>query len=327
VKWFKILQSLFYEIQAEMAGVEEKLNSVVQTPDLLVTEAATHLLKAGGKRLRPAFCILSGKCGNFNFEKILPVAAAVELTHMASLVHDDVVDSALVRRGTLTIKAKWGNKLSVHVGSYLFAESLKLISNYDKPIIKILANTGVKMCVGEIEQIKNGYNWAQPIKDYFSRISRKTALLIATCCQLGALVCEAPRKLSEALRRYGHYVGMAFQITDDILDFVAKEQQLGKPVGSDLQQGVITLPTIYALKHSPAREDLKNLLSLLSTQNDAFILDKAVEIIKNSGGIGHAQEIAWRYLVKAKNELAFIPEQPAKKNLTMIADYIGKREY
>jgi heptaprenyl diphosphate synthase len=126
-------------------------------------------------------------------------------------------------------------------------------------------------------------------------------LLIATCCQLGALVCEAPRKLSEALRRYGHYVGMAFQITDDILDFVAKEQQLGKPVGSDLQQGVITLPTIYALKHSPAREDLKNLLSLLSTQNDAFILDKAVEIIKNSGGIGHAQEIAWRYLVKAKN--------------------------
>lgn len=309
-----------------MAGVEEKLYSVVQTPDLLVTEAAIHLLKAGGKRLRPAFCILSGKCGNFDFEKILPAAAALELAHMATLVHDDVVDSSLVRRGTPTIKAIWGNKLSVHVGSYLFAESLKLISNYDKSIIKILADTGVKMCIGEIEQIKNGYNLAQSTKNYFFRINRKTALLIATCCQLGALVCKASRNVSETLRRYGHYVGMAFQITDDILDFIAEEQQLGKPVGSDLQQGVITLPTIYALKHSPAREDLKNLLKILSTQDDPFVLHKAVEIIKNSGGINYAQEIARRYLVKAKNELAFIPEQPAKKNLTMIADYIGERK-
>ncbi|HHW42331.1 heptaprenyl diphosphate synthase [Desulfofundulus thermobenzoicus] len=316
----------FQEIKDELAVVERELQNALQTPDPLLTETATHLLKAGGKRLRPAFSLLGGKCFNFNLERILPLAVALELIHMATLIHDDVVDDAQTRRGKPTIRACWGNRISTHVGDYLFARSLIIIARYDNPLIpRVLADTSVKMCEGEIQQISGSFTEDQSVRDYFYRINRKTALLIAASCQLGAVACGAPADIHLALRRYGHYLGMAFQITDDILDLVARQGQLGKPVGSDLRQGIITLPVIYALEQSPRREYLKTLI--LSREKDEKQIQEAINLILDCGAIEHSAAIVRKYVFKAKEALGVLPEKPAKNILGAIADFIGVRKF
>ncbi len=317
---------LFEEIKDELAIVERELQATLQTPDPFLTETSTHLLKAGGKRLRPAFSLLGGKCANFHLERVLPLAVALELIHMATLVHDDVVDAAMTRRGVPTIKARWGNRISTHIGDYLFAQSLILIASYDEPLIpRVLANTSVKMCEGEIQQISGSFDTGQTVKDYFYRINRKTALLIAASCQLGAVACGASKEIHFALRRYGHNIGMAFQITDDILDLVAEQRQLGKPVGSDLRQGIITLPVIYALEHSPQRERLRTLI--LSREKDEEQVQEAIALIRHCGGIEHSIQIAEKYVWKAKVALRNLPDRPAKSILAAIADFVSIRKF
>lgn len=320
------MQELFGEIKSELKVVEEELRKVLQAPDPFITETATHLLNAGGKRLRPAFSLLGGRCGDYSFERVLPLAMALELIHMATLVHDDVVDSAVKRRGVDTVKALWGNKVSTHIGDYLFSKSLILVSRYEEPLIsRVLAETSVKMCEGEMLQIVTCYDLNQTVKDYFYRIKRKTALLISASCQLGAAVCGAPAGVAESLRRYGYNLGMAFQITDDILDMVADQELLGKPVGSDLRQGILTLPAIYALRHSPRRERLFELVSGRE-QSDGKI-GEAIEIIKDCGGIVFAARVGQRFIARAKRALTALPAEPVKETLRLVADYIQTRRY
>lgn len=316
---------LFQEIKDELAIVERELQATLQTPEPLLTETTTHLLKAGGKRLRPALSLLGGKCSNFSLERVVPLAVALELIHMATLVHDDVVDAAMTRRGIPTIKARWGNRVSTQVGDYLFAQSLLLIARYNEPLIpRVLAKTSVKMCEGEIQQISSSFEAKQTVKDYFYRINRKTALLIAASCQLGAVACGAPEEIHIALRRYGHNIGMAFQITDDILDLVAEQRQLGKPVGSDLRQGIITLPVIYALEYSPQQERLKSLI--FSRNKDDGQIDEAIALIRDCGAIEYSIEIVQKFVFKAKSALKILPERPTKNILTTIADFISIRK-
>lgn len=320
------MQELFGEIKSELKVVEEELRKVLQAPDPFITETATHLLNAGGKRLRPALSLLGGRCGDYAFERVLPLAMALELVHMAALVHDDVVDAAVKRRGVDTVKALWGNKVSTHIGDYLFSKSLILVSRYEEPLIsRVLAETSVKMCEGEMLQIVTCFDLNQTVKDYFYRIKRKTALLISASCQLGAAVCGAPAGVAESLRRYGYNLGMAFQITDDILDMVADQEVLGKPVGSDLRQGILTLPVIYALRHSPRRERLFELVSGRE-QNDGKIRE-AIEIIKDCGGIVFAARVGQRFIARAKRALTALPAEPVKETLKLVADYIQTRRY
>lgn len=237
---------LFVDIKDELQAVENELRQIVQERYQILTETSTHLLNAGGKRLRPALTLYGAKFYNFDMEKVVPLAATMELIHMASLVHDDVVDASMTRRGKPTVKAVWGNSVSTHIGSFLFAKSLILLSRYeDTPLIfDVLSNTSVQMSQGEIIQISSSFDINQSIKDYLYRIKCKTALLIAASAQLGAVACGAGRDIHLALRRYGYNIGMAFQITDDILDMIAEQRQLGKPIGGDLRQGIITLPVI-----------------------------------------------------------------------------------
>jgi heptaprenyl diphosphate synthase len=320
------MRGLFKEIKNELKVVEQELRNVFQTADPFVAEVATHLLDAGGKRLRPAFSLLAGRCADYNFERVLPLAVALELIHMATLVHDDVVDSSIKRRGVGTAKALWGNQISTQIGVYLFSRSLTLISGYPEPlIIKVLANASVRMCEGEILQVVTCSDPRQTIKDYFYRIKRKTALLIAASCQLGALVCGAPAGVYASLGRYGYNLGMAFQITDDILDMVADEELLGKSVGSDLHQGILTLPAIYALEHSPQKEHLSSLI--FGRGQDEGQLQKAIELIEDCGGIAFAGQLAQKFTVRAKRALAILPAQPAKKALELVADFIQTRRF
>ncbi|MGI6066489.1 MAG: polyprenyl synthetase family protein [Bacillota bacterium] len=318
--------AIFREISADLKVVERELDKYVEAKDPLLTETAGHLLRAGGKRIRPAFALLAGKFFDYDLKKLLPLTVALEIIHMASLVHDDVVDASVTRRGRPTVKAKWGNRISMHTGDFLFGRSLILISQYeDKRISQVLSRVSVEMCQGEIQQIAASFDADQKLRDYFYRIKRKTALLISASCQLGAVATGAPDNLVRALTKYGYNLGMAFQITDDILDMTADEKVLGKPVGGDLRQGIITLPVIYALECSPRRERLRELVTKqVKSEEEVW---ETICLIKESGAIERSFAVAQKYLAKARQELDKLPNVPTKKTLARIAKYIGQRKY
>ncbi|OQA11329.1 MAG: Heptaprenyl diphosphate synthase component 2 [Firmicutes bacterium ADurb.Bin373] len=318
---------LFVDIKDELQAVENELRQIVQERYQILTETSTHLLNAGGKRLRPALTLYGAKFYNFDMEKVVPLAATMELIHMASLVHDDVVDASMTRRGKPTVKAVWGNSVSTHIGSFLFAKSLILLSRYeDTPLIfEVLSNTSVQMSQGEIIQISSSFDINQSIKDYLYRIKCKTALLIAASAQLGAVACGAGRDIHLALRRYGYNIGMAFQITDDILDMIADQRQLGKPIGGDLRQGIITLPVIYALQCCKDKKRLIELITKVEKNDDE--VNEALEIVKNSGAVDYSFDIAQKYVMKAKMELKKLPDIPTRMTLGMAADFVCARKF
>lgn len=287
-----------------------------------------NLLKAGGKRIRPAFALLSAKFGKEESNKIIPLAAAFELVHMASLVHDDVIDMSELRRGMPTVRALEGNNFSLHFGDYLFGIALNIVEGYkSQQISSLLAQASVEMCKGEIEQLSKAYELEQGIRDYFYRIKRKTALLIALSCQAGALAARANPQIMETLGRYGHCLGMAFQITDDVLDYIADEETMGKPVGGDLQLGLVNLPVIYVLKYSkPAvQEELRRLL-----KDRPFVREnvfKAIDLIKTTEAIEYSLSIANLYIEKGLSYLERLPNIQAAQTLRQIAFFIYNRRF
>lgn len=317
---------LFNQINSDLRRVESELNRFVETDYPILQDSAVHLLAAGGKRLRPAFTLLAGKFYGYPLEKLMPVAMALELIHMSSLVHDDVVDASLTRRGRETVKAKWGNIVSVQTGDYLLAKSLMLISKIDHPeVARILAEISVEMCQGEIQQIKCSFDVEQNLKQYYYRIKRKTALLISACCRLGALVSGAPRRQIWALGAYGHSLGMAFQVVDDVLDLTAKASEFGKPVGGDLHQGIMTLPMILALKSSTNPNHLKALLRKVDKTNEEVA--EAIELITNTGAIEESMHLVDLYVLKAKRHLQDLPKVPTRKALEELAEFIRVRKF
>lgn len=318
------LKRLYTFINSDLDIIEKALEETIQAEHPVLKEASMHLLQAGGKRIRPVFVLLSGKFGNYNIDEIKSVAVALELIHTASLVHDDVIDNAELRRGGLTVKAKWDNRIAMYTGDYIFARALELMTNINKiEAHQVLSKTMVDLVIGEIEQIKDKYNWDQNLRTYFRRIKRKTAILIAVSCELGAIVSEAPIQIQRQLYRFGYNVGMAFQITDDILDFTGTEKELGKPAGSDLQQGNITLPVLYALRNENLR---KEIITTFDPHNEDK-MRHIITLVKTSGGIEYSKEISERYLKKAHGIIKELPNCKEKTALLNIAKYIGKRKF
>ncbi|MHB1126282.1 MAG: polyprenyl synthetase family protein [Bacillota bacterium] len=321
-----LTSALFRDIQGDLSRVEEELQKYVEVANPLLAETSTHLLQAGGKRLRPAFALLAGKFHNYSLDRLMPLAMALEIIHMATLVHDDVVDRSMTRRGIPTVMARWGDLTSLYVGDYLFAKSLLLIATYDDPrIASVLSRVSTEMCQGEIQQLVAINDPDQTYRDYFYRIKRKTALLISASCQLGAVAVGAPDPLIRSLRLYGYFLGMAFQITDDILDMVASEAELGKPVGSDFRQGVITLPTIYALDQGANRQRLRELVQRKEKSEEE--VREALDLIRASGAVEYSFKLSQRFLEKAKEQLRKVPEVEGKAALTRIADFVGVRRF
>ncbi|WP_108671123.1 heptaprenyl diphosphate synthase component II [Peribacillus acanthi] len=318
------LKMLYSFLNADLQIIEKELEATIQADSPVLREASMHLLQAGGKRIRPVFVLLASKFGTHDIHVTKNVAVALELIHMASLVHDDVIDDAELRRGVPTIKSKWDNRVAMYTGDYIFARSLELMANIHNPVAhQILSNTIVEVCIGEIEQIKDKFNFDQNIKTYFRRIKRKTALLIATSCQLGAVASGVSEEIHKKLFLFGYYVGMSYQITDDILDFTASEKELGKPAGSDLLQGNITLPVLYAMEEGPSKEFLKS-INENSSQED---INQAIRLIKSSGAVERSIAVSDLYLKKALNILRQLPENKAKKTFMEIAKNIGKRKF
>jgi heptaprenyl diphosphate synthase len=317
---------LFKQINSDLQRVEDELLKFLQTNYPILQDSAVHLLTAGGKRLRPAFTLLAAKFYGYSSEKLIPVAMALELIHMSTLVHDDVVDASMTRRGRQTVKAKWGNVVSVQTGDYLLAKTLTLISKIDHPeVARILAEVSVEMCQGEIQQIKCSFDVEQNLKQYYYRIKCKTALLISACGRLGAMISGAPNRQVWALSAYGHSLGMAFQIVDDVLDLTAKPSEFGKPIGGDLHQGIMTLPMILALKSSAHNSNLKALLRKVDKTDEE--VSETIKLIIDTGAIDQSMHVVDLYVLKAKKHLRTLPQVPTRKALEELAEFIGVRRF
>ncbi|UHA58103.1 heptaprenyl diphosphate synthase component II [Metabacillus litoralis] len=318
------LKAMYSFLNNDLTIIEKELEKTAVSEYPLLRQANLELLQAGGKRIRPVFVLLSAMFGNYDIERAKHVAVALETIHMASLVHDDVIDDAELRRGKPTVKSRYDNRIAMYTGDYLLARSLEVMTNIEDPLAhKILSQAIVDVCLGEIEQIKDKYQFDQTLRTYLRRIKRKTALLIAVSCQLGAVSTGASEDVHRKLYWFGYYVGMSFQITDDILDFTSTAEELGKPVGSDLLQGNITLPVLFALEDPTMKREIEK-ISMKTTPVD---MQPILEEILNSEVIEKSAQVSEKYLQKAFRILEELPKNRARSTLQSIAKYIGKRKF
>ncbi len=323
------LSNVYGFLKKDLQEIEDSLTNIIDAEHPILREASLQLLRAGGKRIRPVFVLLSGHFGNYeqNKEEIKTVAVALELIHMATLVHDDVVDDAALRRGKPTVKHLYGDRVAMYTGDYMLARALEVITSIKDPKIhRVLSKTLVQVVEGEISQIEDKYNLDQQLRDYLRRIKRKTALLIATSCKLGAIASGATPKQANQVYRYGYNVGMSFQIIDDILDFTASPKELGKPTGSDLIQGNITLPIFYAMNESSFYEALKSLFTHREEINEQDI-KPILTLLKETDAMEQSYQLSNLYLHKSLQEMRSLPNSRAKRTLQMIASYMGKRRF
>lgn len=313
-------------LKKDLDLIEETLRNSVHARQPVLRQTSEQLLRAGGKRIRPLFVLLSGALGPDKDKKpLIDAAVSIELIHMATLVHDDVIDNASLRRGKPTIRVHYDNRTSMYTGDYILACALESITKIESPDIhRLLSNTIVEVCKGEIEQIRYKFNWEQNLRVYLRRIRRKTAILIATCCKLGALIAGLPEKSAAKLFKYGYYLGMSYQIIDDILDFTASAKQLGKPSGNDLLQGNITLPILEAMKDAEFAQLVRKTIELGASTKD---IRRLVDTMNRLGAIERSYEMSNRYLQKALDSLSEFEDTKEKRTLIDIAAYMGKRSF
>jgi len=297
----------------EMNLVEDKLHRVLAGPDNVMTPMGIHLLSAGGKRIRPMLAVCAGRCFSPLTPEMVTAAASVELIHMASLVHDDVIDHSPTRRGKPSLNALWGNHPAVLAGDYLFAKAFGLLASSGLVnCLNLLVETIEDMCQGEIQQAVTGFDPDITEEEYLERIHKKTAVLLAASCKLGGLAAGAEDNILEALGEYGRSLGLAYQIIDDILDLTGQSAVMGKPSGQDLSLGNITLPIIMLLrdrKHVP-------LLETALAGRPAKIL----EALHSSGALLEARKRAQAHAEKAKASLSGFPASPYKDILQSLPD-------
>lgn len=321
-------KKIFDIIKSDLADLETALQEAVKSPVDTITDIGNHLVKAGGKRLRPAMFFLAARCSaNFNLERVMPLAVALELIHMASLVHDDVLDSAATRRGEETANAKWGNQLAILAGDYLFAKAFVLVTEngYGERVNNQLSRLLADLSAGELIQNKEIYKASCDIEEYYERIAMKTANFLAISCQLGGHVMGLPEKEVQALYDYGYCVGMAFQLTDDLLDLTGDSKTIGKPAGNDILQGIITLPAIRALETSPDREEL---LSIVTNRHMTKAdLDRALELVRATDGIEFTRKKVEEYLDRARGVLPETIPEDVRTAYVMAADFVAGRKF
>ena len=321
---------MFDVIQADLEEFEPALAASVVSDTPLITDVGEHLVSSGGKRLRPALFLLAARGGaSFDRVRAMPIAIALELIHTASLVHDDVIDEADTRRGAATTNSKWGNQVAILSGDYLFARAFKLVAEagYDSSVYVKLAQLVCTLSEGEILQDHTVYQVPASEDAYYERIRKKTADFLETCCALGAAIGGMSAADTEGMALYGHAIGMAFQITDDLLDYRQTSEDIGKPAGHDLAQGFVTLPVIRALKvlDVPGRAELTALIT--NPKMTESEVARALEIVRTTDGLDYAQEQADAYLERAKAALPKALDERIRETCLMAADFIGRREF
>lgn len=318
------LSKIYEPVRQDLATVEDRLKSVSKVDLPALSELLDYSLQGGGKRIRPIMALLSGKSYDYNRRNLLSLAMAVELMHLATLVHDDTIDSSPVRWGRPTVNELWGTEQAVLLGDYLFAKAGDYAAaTGNLRVIRHFSQTLMIISSGELAQACSAFNLEQTRKNYLQRITRKTASLFTMATESGAVLSMAPEESIEILRDYGRNLGIAFQIVDDILDFSGTEEELGKPIGSDLAQGTFTLPAMVFLERYPEDNPVKRLFDDEDNKEENVRL--AVESIRNSPIIEECFGIASRYSERACDKLKFLPNNTVRESLIDLADYIITR--
>ena len=321
--------SLLALVQDDLRRVEDKMRTIGSNAYAPLSEVFLALLGSGGKRLRPALALAAfGLLHGRATEQVVAMAASVEMLHTATLVHDDLIDEALVRRGVTTLNAVWSKGATVLAGDYLFARAAGFAAETGNvQVVQLFADTLRIICEGELTQLFSSRQWHQPKDSYYPRIFAKTASLFAAATRSGALLGGADTTAEQALYDFGHNVGMAFQIVDDILDYAGNEAVLGKPVGGDLRQGIITLPFYYFLQSQPHPEAvIARLQASTAAQKDngsqhADVVAEIVAEVRASGAIQQAKAEARDFTERAKSALNIFPDGAYRRSLQELADY------
>jgi heptaprenyl diphosphate synthase len=313
-------------VLATLAEVEALLYAALASEDPLVGEAARHLVDAGGKRFRPLLVSLAAHLGDPRRPEVVSAAAVVELTHLATLYHDDVMDEALIRRGAPSANARWGNSVAILVGDFLFARAADVAAELGAEAVRIQARTFSRLVHGQIAETV-GPRDADPVDHYLHVIAEKTGSLIATSARFGAMFSGAPADQVEALSRYGELMGTAFQLSDDLIDIASESPQSGKTPGTDLREGVPTLPVLYALASTAQDPDAARLRQLLA---DGPLTDdarhaEALGLLRESPAMRRARQTVRGYAEQAREQLSGLPDGPARRALDAMCEFIADR--
>jgi heptaprenyl diphosphate synthase len=313
------------EVRDGVARIEELMATELGKADELMAEAVQHLFQAGGKRFRPLFTVLSAQLGpEPNAWQVSVAGAVIELVHLATLYHDDVMDEAQVRRGADSANARWGNNIAILAGDYLFATASRLVSRLGPEAVRIIADTFAQLVTGQMRETRGAAEGVDSVEHYLKVVYEKTACLIAASGRFGATFSGADDEQIERLFRLGGIVGTAFQISDDIIDIDSDPDESGKVPGTDLREGVHTLPVLYALRDGgPDADRLRELLAG-PVDNDAD-LTEALRLLRSSRGIVEAKETVFRYAAEARDELAKLPDVPGRLALVNLVDYTVNR--
>lgn len=310
-----------------MRDVESGLRDALSDASPHARQVIMHLAESGGKRFRPMLAILSAQLFDRNGNNATAVGVAAELIHMATLVHDDVIDRAPLRRGRKTVNHIWGNHISVLAGDALLAKALVLLVDQTNPtVVRIMSDMIYRMCEGEIAQHASLYDIHQDEADYYDRIEKKTALFFAACCQAGALMGGATEEEAQAMWTYGRNLGMAFQVVDDLLDMNSEVKVVGKPVGSDLESGVLTLPVLYSLKRSSRKSEAIALIGKKESMSRSDV-ERIIGWVKESGAMEYAFQVAQSFVDDAKRAITELPDNATRQVLMSIADEAISRSY
>jgi heptaprenyl diphosphate synthase len=315
------------EVLDDLAQVEDALATTAHPDDELLTEASRHLIAAGGKRFRAMLVLLAARFGDPQDPRVIQAATAIELTHLATLFHDDVMDEALVRRGSPSVNSRWGNSVAILTGDFLFAQASQILADLGPQAVRIQAQTFSRLVTGQMAETVGPRPGQDPLDFYMYVITEKTGSLIATAGQFGALFSGAPGQIADRIAVACEQLGVAWQLSDDVIDVASDSAQSGKTPGTDLRQGVRTLPVLYALRsavNSPADARLRWLLDEADLTKQP-LLDEALSLLRGHHAMKESRADVLHWLLGARNDIMALPDTPARGAFLALCDFVEKR--
>lgn len=312
-------------LKPDLAKLNRRLEDLANESDGFLGDLKSHVLIGSGKRVRPALVMLGAMLGKSNPEEVQTVGLAVELIHIATLVHDDVIDKAVMRRNQRTIAAEHGVDAAVLLGDHVFTCAFEMVAKLDRPLVlQLLARSTSVMCAGEIDQLKNRFRFDLSEKQYFSFLEKKTASLFGSSARSGAILADQPENVQLALERFGMHLGLAFQVTDDLLDLTGEESVVGKTLRTDLMNGKMTLPLIHFRDRISSTQESNAFFENLNHPNGH--LAQVIDQMKSSGAIAYAEDVAEKNVQMALNELNALPSGHVRDLLASLADMLQTRK-
>ncbi len=309
------------EIRAGLASVESMLRESTKSDYPFVTETSRHLVEAGGKRFRPLLVLLAAQFADPHAIGVVPAGVVVELTHLATLYHDDVMDEAPVRRGAQSANSRWTNTIAILTGDFLFARASDILADLGPEAVRIQARTFERLVQGQIRETVGSEDGVDPVDHYLRVVADKTASLISTSCRFGGMLSGADATATDVLARFGERIGVAFQLSDDLLDVASESDQSGKTPGTDLREGIRTLPVLLALRAGD--EELAGLLA--GDLSDDAALDRALERLRSHPAMAEARNVLQTWADDARAALSPLPDVPAKRALASLCDFVVAR--